>query len=136
MPEAHEVIAVADQPHINNPQVTYINKDIGDIDASSFPSERVPDVCLHLAWRNGFIHNAPSHLEELPSHYAFLRRMAKLGTKQICALGSVHEDRVLRGVLLTKARQLILALSMASQRMRYEHRLKSLYPKIRPDFSG
>lgn len=50
-----------------------------------------PDVVLHLAWRNGFVHNAPSHLDDLPNHYNFLKKMAESGVKKIVALGSMHE---------------------------------------------
>lgn len=50
-----------------------------------------PDVVLHLAWRNGFVHNAETHLLDLPNHYAFLEKMAKAGVKKIVALGTMHE---------------------------------------------
>jgi nucleoside-diphosphate-sugar epimerase len=50
-----------------------------------------PDAVLHLAWRNGFEHSALSHLEDLFSHYLFLRRLAEAGIRKICVLGSVHE---------------------------------------------
>ena len=26
-----------------------------------------PDVCIHMAWRDGFRHNAPSHMKDLSS---------------------------------------------------------------------
>lgn len=50
-----------------------------------------PDVVLHLAWRNGFVHNSETHLGDLPNHYAFLEKMAKSGVKKIVALGTMHE---------------------------------------------
>lgn len=50
-----------------------------------------PDVVLHLAWRNGFVHNSESHLQDLPHHYLFLKRMAEAGAKKIVALGTMHE---------------------------------------------
>ena len=50
-----------------------------------------PDVVLHLAWRNGFIHNAESHLDDLPKHYKFLSKFAEAGVAKIVALGSMHE---------------------------------------------
>ena len=28
-----------------------------------------PDVCLHMAWRNGFVHNAPTQIGDLSAHY-------------------------------------------------------------------
>lgn len=50
-----------------------------------------PDIVLHMAWRNGFVHNAPSHIEELPEHYRFLEKMVLSGVKQIAVMGSMHE---------------------------------------------
>lgn len=43
-----------------------------------------PDVVLHLAWRNGFVHNSETHLGDLSNHYAFLEKMAKSGVKKNC----------------------------------------------------
>ena len=50
-----------------------------------------PDVCLHMAWRNGFVHNAPSQLEDLSSHYKFLTRIIDGGLKHLAIMGSMHE---------------------------------------------
>lgn len=50
-----------------------------------------PDVVLHLAWRNGFVHNAISHMEDLPSHYLFLKNLLEGGLKQIAVMGTMHE---------------------------------------------
>lgn len=65
----------------------------GDIFNIEDPYEyfKKPDVVLHLAWRNGFIHNANSHLEDLAKHYNFLSKMSESGIKKIVALGSMHE---------------------------------------------
>lgn len=50
-----------------------------------------PDIVLHLAWRNGFMHMANTHIEDLPSHCKFLMDMIDSGCKKICVMGSVHE---------------------------------------------
>ncbi len=50
-----------------------------------------PDVVLHLAWRNGFVHNSPTHLGDLPNHYAFLEKLSMAGIRKIVALGTMHE---------------------------------------------
>ena len=31
-----------------------------------------PDVLLHMAWRDGFVHNSVNHINDLPNHYQFL----------------------------------------------------------------
>ena len=50
-----------------------------------------PDVILHMAWRNGFVHNAINHIEDVPKHYMFLKSFADAGIKRIAAMGSMHE---------------------------------------------
>lgn len=49
------------------------------------------DVCIHMAWRNGFVHNADSHIEELWGHYNFLNRLVDSGIKQLIVMGTMHE---------------------------------------------
>ena len=50
-----------------------------------------PDAVLHMAWRNGFVHNSISHIDDLPNHYKFIKEMATMGVKQIAVLGTMHE---------------------------------------------
>ncbi len=50
-----------------------------------------PDVVLHMAWRDGFKHQALSHINDLPLHYDFLSKLMTQGIKRVCALGSMHE---------------------------------------------
>ena len=52
---------------------------------------QTPDVCLHMAWRNGFVHNSQTHLSDLSAHYNFLTRMIDGGLKQLAVMGSMHE---------------------------------------------
>ncbi len=51
----------------------------------------MPDVVLHLAWRDGFRHYAESHMADLVKHYDFLSKMVKSGVAQLAVLGSMHE---------------------------------------------
>ena len=50
-----------------------------------------PDVLIHMAWRDGFIHNSPLHMLNLSSHFEFLRNMALGGCSHIAVMGSMHE---------------------------------------------
>jgi len=50
-----------------------------------------PDVILHLAWKDGFLHNAPSHIDNLPAHCALIRQFVEEGAKHIAIMGSMHE---------------------------------------------
>lgn len=50
-----------------------------------------PDVLVHLAWRDGFVHNSINHIKDLYSHYSFICKMIDAGIKHIAILGSMHE---------------------------------------------
>ncbi len=50
-----------------------------------------PDIVLHLAWQDGFIHNSDRHIENIPLHHAFLKKMFESDMKKIAVMGSMHE---------------------------------------------
>lgn len=50
-----------------------------------------PDVLLHLAWRDGFVHYSDAHIEDLTKHYTLITKFAESDAKLICGMGSVHE---------------------------------------------
>ena len=50
-----------------------------------------PDSCIHMAWRNGFVHNADSHIQDLPNHYTFIKNMIEGGLSQLAVMGTMHE---------------------------------------------
>lgn len=58
-----------------------------------------PDVCLHMAWRDGFVHNSTRHLEDLPKHYAFLKTLVDDGISQLAIMGTMHEIGYHEGII-------------------------------------
>lgn len=50
-----------------------------------------PDILVHLAWRDGFIHNSNAHMEDLSKHIVFINNMISGGLKSISVMGSMHE---------------------------------------------
>lgn len=72
-----------------------VRRVVADIMDSDFDLRTVvgelPDACLHLAWRNGFQHNAPSHMLDLSGHFRFVDHLISSGVKQIAVMGSMHE---------------------------------------------
>ena len=58
-----------------------------------------PDVCIHLAWKDGFIHNSNAHMEYLSDHYKFIDKMLSAGLKQIVIMGSMHEVGYFEGAI-------------------------------------
>lgn len=67
---------------------------LGDIfsgDPKLYETLGRPEILLHMAWLDGFIHNSPRHMEYLPLHYRFLEQMLSGGVKQIAVMGTMHE---------------------------------------------
>lgn len=50
-----------------------------------------PDVALHMAWRDGFVHYSNAHIYDIPKHYEFLKKLADADIKRIAVMGSMHE---------------------------------------------
>lgn len=46
---------------------------------------------IHLAWKDGFQHNSPAHMDQLSAHYRLLTGAAAVGIPRIVALGTMHE---------------------------------------------
>ncbi len=58
-----------------------------------------PDVCIHLAWRDGFVHNSDKHIGDLSSHFKFLTSMLNGGLKQLSVMGTMHEVGYWEGMI-------------------------------------
>ncbi len=68
-----------------------LDEHVGDVFTYDFQSSEIPDVLLHLAWRNGFSHNDISHLDDLSKHYLIIKAALEAGVKRIAVMGSMHE---------------------------------------------
>lgn len=71
--------------------VERLEADIFDPAADIYEKAGKPDCLIHLAWRNGFQHNADTHLGDLPAHLRFLQNMIDAGLKKLSVMGSMHE---------------------------------------------
>ena len=58
-----------------------------------------PDVVLHLAWKDGFVHYSDAHIVELPKHYIFLKKIVESGCKHVAVMGSMHEIGFFEGCI-------------------------------------
>ena len=70
--------------------VTYRAANLFEID-DPYDFFDAPDVLLHLAWTDGFVHMSMSHLENLFKHMEFINCLISKGIKKVCVMGSVHE---------------------------------------------
>lgn len=50
-----------------------------------------PDAVFHMAWRDGFVHYSDNHINDLPNHFSFLKKLAESGIQRIAVMGSMHE---------------------------------------------
>jgi len=66
-----------------------------DVLEAGFDVTRIVDAdtaaLVHLAWQDGFSHNAPSHIDLLPAHFRLLTSAAVHGVPRVAALGTMHE---------------------------------------------
>lgn len=88
--DGHQVIVTDLSLENVDRRATLIESDIFSV-SNPFEYFKEPDVLLHLAWRNGFVHNAISHIEDLSSHYLFIKQMVESGLKHLAVLGTMHE---------------------------------------------
>lgn len=58
-----------------------------------------PEVCVHMAWRDGFQHNSPNHLGDLSAHYRFLTSLIDSGLKRLVVMGTMHEVGYWEGMI-------------------------------------
>lgn len=50
-----------------------------------------PDIVVHLAWRDGFKHGSPAHMEDLPLHIELVRKLSNSPLNRLAIMGSMHE---------------------------------------------
>lgn len=50
-----------------------------------------PDIVIHLAWRNGFVHNSPTHMADLSKHVIFCQNLISGGLPTLSVMGTMHE---------------------------------------------
>ena len=68
-----------------------IERNIFDGSPHIFTELGSPDICLHMAWRDGFTHNSNAHMECLSDHIRVCRNLIEGGLKQLAVMGTQHE---------------------------------------------
>lgn len=72
---------------------------LGGMSDQLFDELGCPDVCLHMAWRDGFVHNSKNHILDLSAHYRFLTSLIDRGLKQLAVMGTMHEVGYWEGMI-------------------------------------
>ena len=92
----HDVIAASINNSIIDPRANFLECDVLD-GRDYYELTGRPDVCLHLAWQDGFVHNSDVHMENLSKHYEFIKKMIDSGVSQIAIMGTMHEAGYFEG---------------------------------------
>ena len=85
-----EVIATDFQVNNVDERAKLVKCNLFEID-SPYSFFDCPDILLHLAWKDGFVHFSNTHIEDLPKHYYFLKHFAESDVKMISVMGTMHE---------------------------------------------
>lgn len=72
-------------------RATRLSIDLFSGDKNIYEQMGRPDAVLHMAWRDGFKHASPAHIEDLPQHYQLIENLYAGGLKQLAVMGSMHE---------------------------------------------
>lgn len=95
----HEVVAV-DLFNKGIPEgAEYCPVDIFSGDSDIYDKLGKPDACIHMAWKDGFVHNSAAHMVNVSAHYKFLCSMIDAGCKRIAVMGTMHEIGFHEGVI-------------------------------------
>ncbi|AKL98626.1 NAD-dependent epimerase/dehydratase family protein [Endomicrobium proavitum] len=97
----YEVTAVDIDNSNIDANAKFINIDILKNAAASdlYQTLGLPEAVIHMAWRDGFNHASLNHIQDLFSHYGFLKNMIDSGCKNISVMGSMHEVGYHEGVV-------------------------------------
>ena len=91
--QGHRVVAMvreATQVDFSD-AVTVVEGSIWDHDNELLAQYAPGATLIHLAWRDGFVHNSHAHMADLSSHFTFVETLISLGLQKFIGLGSMHE---------------------------------------------
>lgn len=89
--KGHEVLASDFSFKGIDERATFIDEPIFSGEKNIFDRLGRPDVLIHMAWRDGFIHNSHAHMADLSAHVVFLENMIDGDLKYLTVMGTMHE---------------------------------------------
>ena len=81
--KGHEVYAIDFNHKEIDSRAEILDVDIFSGDDRIYEKVKCPDLCIHLAWQDGFVHNSPKHMENLSKHFTFLKNLAAAKESQL-----------------------------------------------------
>ena len=89
--KGHEVLASDFSFKGIDERAKFIEEPIFSGERDIFNRLGCPDCLIHMAWRDGFIHNSNAHMQDLSNHIIFLENMIDGGLKYLTVMGTMHE---------------------------------------------
>lgn len=89
--KGHTVFAIDWNHKEIDARATILDVDLFSGNPNIYDEVGRPDLCIHLAWQDGFLHNSPKHMENISKHFSFLKNMIEGGCKKLAVMGTMHE---------------------------------------------
>lgn len=96
--DGEQVIATDYSSEYINAQARFIPSDLFELD-DPYHFFDEPDAILHMAWKDGFVHNSSRHIDDLPKHVRFIQKMIEGGIRKAAVMGSMHEIGFFEGCI-------------------------------------
>lgn len=99
--EGHEVFAPV-RPGSSfsaNKNINVFENDLWDLRPETWREIANGSTLIHLAWQDGFDHNADSHLANLENHINFVNNLVEFGISRFVGVGSMHELGPISGLV-------------------------------------
>lgn len=93
------VLAVDIRTENINPKAEKLTENIFENTDNIYERLGCPDVCIHLAWKDGFVHNSSAHMGMLSAHFKFIQCMIESGLKHLTVMGTMHEVGYYEGAI-------------------------------------
>lgn len=88
--EGYDVVAATHSVKEIDPRAIQVVEDIFSVqDIRSTYGE--VECVVHLAWKDGFVHDSPEHINNLADHCSFIDRCLMQEVEKIIILGTMHE---------------------------------------------
>ena len=87
----NEVIALDFKSNNIDDRATVHSYDIFNDNENLLKDLAIVDTVVHLAWKDGFIHNSQNHIKFLPLHFDFINKCIENNVKHITVMGTMHE---------------------------------------------
>lgn len=93
-----EVVAISRNIDGLDTRAELIQKNVFEM-VDPYLEMKQPNVVLHLAWIDGFNHNANSHVDNLADHFHFLEKVFSSPVDMVSVMGTAHEIGFFEGVV-------------------------------------